>query len=73
MNDYTHKRYLVRNRMTGELHTATKKIGSRAYNPPLTRDCEVVSCIGGFRNPTIEPCMFVDEMGANMAHYSKEA
>lgn len=26
MNDYTHKKYLVRNRMTGELHTATKRL-----------------------------------------------
>lgn len=73
MNDYTHKRYLVRNRMTGETRTVTHKIGSRSYNPPLTKDDEIVSCLGGFRNPTIEPCMFVDEMGANMAHYSKEA
>ena len=73
MNDYTHNKYLVRNRMTGELHTAIKKIGSCSYNPPLTKDDEIVSCLGGFRNPTIEPCMFVDEMGANMAHYSKEA
>ena len=38
MNDYTHKRYLVRNRMTGETRTVTHKIGSRSYDPPLTKD-----------------------------------
>ena len=52
MNDYTHKRYLVRNRMTGETRTVTHKIGSRSYDPPLTKDDEIVSCIGGFRNPS---------------------
>ena len=51
MTDYTHKRYLVRNRMTGETRTVTHKIGSRSYDPPLTKDDEIVSCIGGFRNP----------------------
>lgn len=51
MNDYTHKRYLVRNRMTGETRTVTHKIGSRFYDPPLTKADEIVSCIGGFRNP----------------------
>lgn len=51
MCDYTHKRYLVRNRMTGETRTVTHKIGSRSYDPPLTKDEVIVSCIGGFRNP----------------------
>lgn len=72
MNDYTHKRYLARNTKTNQTRTVTHRIGSRSYDPPLTKDDEIVSCIGGFRNPTIEPCMFVDEMGANMAHYSRE-
>lgn len=73
MNDYTHKRYLVKNKYTGETKTVVQKVGTRRYRPVLTEGDEIVSCIGGFRNPTIEPCMFVDEMGANMAHYSKEA
>lgn len=51
MNDYTHI-YLVRNRMTGETRTVTHKIGSRSYDPPLTKDDDIVSCIGVFCNPT---------------------
>ena len=51
MNDYTHKRYLVRNSMTGETRTVTHKIGSRSYDPPLRPHDEIMSCIGGFRNP----------------------
>lgn len=52
MNDYTHNIYLVRNRMTGETRTVTHKIGSRSYDPPLTKDDEIVSCIGVFCKPT---------------------
>lgn len=72
MNDYTHKKYLVRNIVTKQTRTVTKRIGSPNYKPPLQPYERVVACLGGFRNQMIEPCMFVDEMGANMAHYSKE-
>ena len=51
MCDYIHKRYLVRNRMTGETHTVVQKVGTRRYSPPLAAYDEIVACIGGFRNP----------------------
>lgn len=53
MNDYTHKRYLVRNTKTGETRTVTKRVGSTRYDSPLQPNEKVVACLGGYRSTTV--------------------
>lgn len=53
MTDYTHKRYLVRNKLTGATRTVTKRIGSPRYSSRIELDEEVVACIGGYRDTTV--------------------
>ena len=54
MNDYTHKRYLVRNTKTNQTRTVTKRVGSVRYDSPLQPNEKVVACLGGYRSTTIE-------------------
>ena len=58
---YTHKRYLVRNKRTGATRTVTKRIGSPRYSSRIELDEEVVACIGGYRDTTVEQLVQEDE------------
>ena len=65
MTDYTHKRYLVKDRVTGSTRTVIKKVGSNRYEGGLRPTESVVACLGGFRS--------VGSTGENMIEEVDEA